>query len=149
MYGAPPHHPTVRVQSEGDRWSFVLLRHRTVPYHTEQSGAPLTSCSDFCRGTVLHCSSVRVDCCAQIAVTPLAHRTVRWIIAERACIFPRVDGWNWYDPSAPDTVRWHTGQSGAPTPQHTQVLLLLSNCVPNLILLLVCVEPYAPVKHVF
>jgi hypothetical protein len=42
-----------------------------------QSGAPLTSCSDFCRGTVPHCSSVRVDRCAQIAVAPLAHRTVR------------------------------------------------------------------------
>jgi hypothetical protein len=45
---------------------------------TGQPGAPLTRCSDFCRGTVLHCSSVRVDRCAQLAVAPLAHRTVRW-----------------------------------------------------------------------
>jgi hypothetical protein len=45
---------------------------------TEQSGAPLTCCSDFCRDTVLHCSSVRVDRCAQVAVAPLVHRTVRW-----------------------------------------------------------------------
>jgi hypothetical protein len=28
--GAPPHHPTVRVRSRVDCWSFVLLRHRTV-----------------------------------------------------------------------------------------------------------------------
>jgi hypothetical protein len=47
-------------------------------YGTGQSGVPLTSCSDFYRGTVLHCSSIRVDCCAQIVVAPLAHRIVRW-----------------------------------------------------------------------
>jgi hypothetical protein len=45
---------------------------------TGQSGAPLTCCSDFCRDIVLHCSSVRVDRCAQIAVAPLVHWTVRW-----------------------------------------------------------------------
>jgi hypothetical protein len=45
---------------------------------TGQSGAPLTFCFDFCRVTVLHCSSVRVDRCAQIVVAPLVHRTVRW-----------------------------------------------------------------------
>jgi hypothetical protein len=28
--GAPPRHPTVRVRSRVDRWSFVLLQHRTV-----------------------------------------------------------------------------------------------------------------------
>jgi hypothetical protein len=44
---------------------------------TGQSGAHLTFCSDFCHVTVLHYSSVRVDCCAQIAVAPLVHRTVR------------------------------------------------------------------------
>jgi hypothetical protein len=45
---------------------------------TGQSGASLTRCSDFCRGTVLHCSSVRVDCCALDSRCPLAHWTVRW-----------------------------------------------------------------------
>jgi hypothetical protein len=45
---------------------------------TGQSGAPLTCCSDFCRDSTLHCSSVRVDRCAQIVVAPLVHRTVRW-----------------------------------------------------------------------
>jgi hypothetical protein len=45
---------------------------------TGQSGAPLTNCSDFC---CVHCSvlfTVRVDRCAQIAVAPLVHQTVRW-----------------------------------------------------------------------
>jgi hypothetical protein len=45
---------------------------------TGQSGATPTFCSDFCRVIVQHCSSVRVDRCAQIAVTPLVHQTVRW-----------------------------------------------------------------------
>jgi hypothetical protein len=45
---------------------------------TGQSGAPLTFCSDICRVTVLHCSSARVDRCAQIAIAPLVHRIVRW-----------------------------------------------------------------------
>jgi hypothetical protein len=30
LSGVPPRHPTVRVRSWVDRWSFVLLRHRTV-----------------------------------------------------------------------------------------------------------------------
>jgi hypothetical protein len=30
LSGALPRHPTVRVRSEDDCWTFVLLRHRTV-----------------------------------------------------------------------------------------------------------------------
>jgi hypothetical protein len=43
MSSALPRQPTVRVRSSVDRWSFVLLRHRTVWCHTGQFGAPLTS----------------------------------------------------------------------------------------------------------
>jgi hypothetical protein len=32
--GAPSRHPTVRVRSEVDHWSFVFLWHRTVRCHT-------------------------------------------------------------------------------------------------------------------
>jgi hypothetical protein len=39
LSGALPRHPTFRVRSEVDCWSFVLLRHRTVRCHTGQSGA--------------------------------------------------------------------------------------------------------------
>jgi hypothetical protein len=42
VFGVPPRHPIVRVRSSGDRWNFVLLRHRTVRCHTGQTGAPLT-----------------------------------------------------------------------------------------------------------
>jgi hypothetical protein len=76
--GAPPRHLVVRAWSWSTVGGFVLMWHRTVRCHTGQSSAPLTCCSDFCRGTVLHYSSVTVDRCAQIAVAPLVHRTVRW-----------------------------------------------------------------------
>jgi hypothetical protein len=52
LSGGPPRHPIVRVRSSVDHWSFVLLRHWTVWCHTGQSGAPVTSCSDFCHDTI-------------------------------------------------------------------------------------------------
>jgi hypothetical protein len=45
---------------------------------TGQSGAPLIFCSDFCRVYYSALFTVTVDRCAEIAVAPLAHRTVRW-----------------------------------------------------------------------
>jgi hypothetical protein len=82
---------------------------------TGQSGALWLCCSDFCRGTVAHCTFLQSRPLAQRVVVPLAHRTVRWNIAERVFKFPRVTGLELYDPGAPDTVRWHTGQSDAPS----------------------------------
>jgi hypothetical protein len=49
-------------------------------------------------------------------------------------------------PSAPDTVRWHTRQSGAPD-QGTLWFPFCSFLLkPNLFFLLVCVEHLAPVE---
>jgi hypothetical protein len=52
---------------------------------------------------------------------PVVHRTVRWIIAKRLWEFPKVKSSTWsplvhrtLSGGAPDTVRWHTGQSDAP-----------------------------------
>jgi hypothetical protein len=53
-------------------------------------------------------------CSAGSSDSLVAHRTVQWIIVERAFVFSRVAGWHMYSPGAPDTVRWHTRQSGAP-----------------------------------
>jgi hypothetical protein len=71
----------------GWSWStvggFVLMWHRTVrctpdsPVHTGQSGAPLILCSDFCRVYCFALFTVRVDRWREVAVAPLAHRTVR------------------------------------------------------------------------
>jgi hypothetical protein len=68
-----------------------------------------------------HCSSLFIwspRFCSrplrEVAVAPLVHRTVRWIIVERTWRNPRVAGLALYGPGAPNTVLWHTGQSGAP-----------------------------------
>jgi hypothetical protein len=82
---SPVRHQTLTVQC-------LVRRHDTQPLvfwsswplaplsscGTGQPGAPLTHCSDFCRGTVLHCSAVRVDRCALESRCPLTHRTVLW-----------------------------------------------------------------------
>jgi hypothetical protein len=58
---------------------------------------------------------------------------------------PEAEEFELIHPGAPDTVRWCTGQSGAPDqgtlwfPFHSFLLK------PNLFFLLVCVEPLAPV----
>jgi hypothetical protein len=86
------------------------LQHRTVRCHTGQSGALLTSCSDFCRDTVhLSESTIGVDsrCSAGSPDSPVNHSGAR----------PRIPESGWFGlvrHGAPDTVRWHTGQSGAP-----------------------------------
>jgi hypothetical protein len=79
------------------------------------SSAPLTSVLT----SVAHCIIVRgtvaVDRCTgsryfgDAPNSPVAHRTIRWIIAESASRNPRVASLKLYSPGAPDTVRWHTG----------------------------------------
>jgi hypothetical protein len=49
-------------------------------------------------------------------------------------------------PGAPDTVRWHTGQSGAPDHGCLWVVFYSLCLNPFLVFLLVCCEPLAPVK---
>jgi hypothetical protein len=49
-------------------------------------------------------------------------------------------------PSAPDTVRWHTGQSGAPDQGCLWVVFCSLYLNSFLVFLLVCCEPLAPVK---
>jgi hypothetical protein len=67
-----------------------------------------------------HCSSLFIwlsGFCSRplhkLVIAPLVHQTVRWIIAECACWNTRAVVWTLYGSGAPDTVRWHTGQSGA------------------------------------
>jgi hypothetical protein len=80
LSSALPRHPIVRVRSWLTVGGFVLLRHRTVRCHTGQSGAPLTSCSDFCCDTA-HLSESTIGagsrCSAGSPDSPVAHRTVR------------------------------------------------------------------------
>jgi hypothetical protein len=108
-----------------------------VPHRTATVYCPVRSDS------AAHCS-VAVNRCSRplrwIAVTPLVHQTVRWIIAESTWRNPRVASWTLYGPGASDTIRWHTGQSGAPD-QSTLDFFAPLYLNPNFNLLLVCVEP--------
>jgi hypothetical protein len=52
-----------------------------------------------------------------------------------------------YGPSALDTVRWHTRQSGA-SDQRTLGFFAHLYLNPNFNLLLVCVEPLCTVEHI-
>jgi hypothetical protein len=52
-------------------------------------------------------------------------------------------------PGTPDTVRWHTGQSGAPNQGTLRIPFCSFLLKPNLFFLLVCVELLAPVECIF
>jgi hypothetical protein len=115
--GAPPRNPFVRAWSWSTVGGFVLMWYRIVQWHTGQSGAPLTRCSDIWFPLfTLQSQPLRAGsrCSAGAPDSPVAHRTVRWIIAELRLRNPKVKSWRLILPGAPDTVRWHTGQSGAP-----------------------------------
>jgi hypothetical protein len=117
------------------------------------SGAPLTSVLT----SATHCSAVRgtvaVDRCAGSRYSvgtpdsPVAHRTVQRIIAERAGENPRVASSLLYGPGAPNIVRWHTRHClvahqtvRCARPGHTRFLApLYLNPIFNI--LSVCVEP--------
>jgi hypothetical protein len=109
------------------------------------SGAPTTRALTLAR-TVAHWMRLQSTVAREVAVAPLAHRTVWWIIAERPLTFPEGEESSLECPGAPDTVRWHTGQSGAPD-QGAFRDVFCSLCLnPFLVFLLAYCEPLAPVK---
>jgi hypothetical protein len=120
------------------------------------SGAPLTGGSALPR-TVAHCSSgIKLlqatvarssRCSAGAPDSPVAHRTVRWVIAERAGWNPRVASWALYGPGVPDTVWWHTGQAGAPY-QGTLGFLLFWIWTLSSTFYWFMLNLYAPVYHI-
>jgi hypothetical protein len=90
-------------------------------------GAPTARALTLAR-TVAHWMRLQTTVAREVVVAPLAHRTVRcapdtvrWIIAERPWNFPKVASsasstlvHRTLSGGALDSVRWHTGQSGAP-----------------------------------
>jgi hypothetical protein len=89
----------------------------------------------------------------EVAVAPLAHLTVRCDTGHcpvnysgAASHFPEGSEFSVECPDAPDTVRWHTGQSGAPD-QGAFWDVFCSLCLnPFLVLLLAYCEPLTPEK---
>jgi hypothetical protein len=130
-----PRHPTVRVRplellTAGPPDSPVVHRTVTVlcPVCLLAPALTLRELSAHCS---VHCSLLQTTVGA-VAVTPqgspdspVLHRTVRWIIAEWLSQKPEGSEFELIHPGAPDTVRWHTGQSGAPDQGYIRFLLLL------------------------
>jgi hypothetical protein len=119
-HGAPD---TVRCASHvtrplgSDRWSFWQLGHWTVRWCTGQSlftvRCAFWLCSDFCT----HCSALTARCRWSLALcsrysTGTPDSPVNYSGA--APWIPEGGKFGVGFPGAPDTVRWHTGQSGAP-----------------------------------
>jgi hypothetical protein len=159
-FGAPP--DTVRCASHvtrplgSDRWSFWQLGHRTVRWCTGQSLFTVRCAFWLCSDFYAHCSALTAHCRRSLALcsrysagtpdSPVLHRTVRWIIAERLPEFPKVASsesgslvHRTLSGGAPDTVR-------CARPGHTSVVFCSLCLNPFLVFLLVCCGPLAPVK---
>jgi hypothetical protein len=89
----------------------------------------------------------------EVVVAPLAHRTLSGASPDSPVNysgapsdFPEGSEFSVECPGAPDTVRWHTGQSGAPD-QGVFWDVFCSLCLtPFLVFLLAYYEPLAPVE---
>jgi hypothetical protein len=94
--GAPPRHPVVRAWSWSTVGGFVLMWHQTVRCPSDQL-LWLLSRSLFC---TVHCQSrpLRADsrCSTGTPDSPVAHRTVRWIIAELRLENPKLRSLSWF-----------------------------------------------------
>jgi hypothetical protein len=90
---------------------------------------------------------------AQIAVAPLVHRTLSGGTPDSPVNYsgaapgkPEGEEFELVHPGAPDTVRWHTGLSGALDQGNLRFPFCSFLLRPNLFFWLVCVEPLAPVE---
>jgi hypothetical protein len=131
-----PRHPTVRVRllelwQVGPTDSPVV--HRAVPAHCPvcllAPALTLRVLSAHCSRTVHFCRRPSPSLAVAPHGTPdspVPHRTVRWIIAEWHFQKPEAEQFRVILPGAPDTVRWCTGQSGAPDQGSLRLVLLLS-----------------------
>jgi hypothetical protein len=116
---------------DSDRWSFCLLGHRTVQWCTGQALFSVRCAIWLCSDSGVHCSAFNAFCRRPLARSsrcsagtpdsPVRHRTPSGAtpdsLVNYSVVAPRIpEGEQFGDgvPGAPDTVRWHTGQSGAP-----------------------------------
>jgi hypothetical protein len=146
-----PRQPAVRVRPL-ELWRVGPLGcpmvHRTGPVD-----CPVRNCA--CSDSGVHCSAlnaVAVDRWREVVVAPLAHRTVRcdtghcpvlhrtvrWIIAERPPIFPKVAS------LASSSLVHRTVRCARPG--YLWDIFSSLNLNPSLVFLLACCEPLAPVE---
>jgi hypothetical protein len=126
-----PHHPTVRVRP------LELLSSGPPDRSCRLSGAPSGACLTSAR-SVAHLMLLQATVGAVVAVTPLAHRTVRCYTGQSGATpdspvnysgaAPRIPEGEQFGVEflgAPDTVRWCTGYSGAPDQDTLQLSFAL------------------------
>jgi hypothetical protein len=147
--GAPP--DTVRCAChvtwplDSDRWSFCLLGHRTVRWCTGQALFSVRCAIWLCSDSGAHCSAFNAFCRRPLAQSsrcsagtpdsPVPHRTPTGLsgappdspVNYSGAAFRISEGEQFEVgvPGALDTVRWHTGQSGAPDQGTLQLTLAL------------------------
>jgi hypothetical protein len=103
-------------QFDSDRWSFCLLGHRIVRWCTGQALFTVWCAIWLCSDSGAHCSAFNAFCRRSLARssrcsagTPDSPVNYR----EAASRIPEGEQFRVGVPGAPDTVRWHTRQSGA------------------------------------
>jgi hypothetical protein len=102
---------------DSDRWSFCLLGHRTVRWCTGQALFTVQCAIWLCFDSGAHYSR----CSTGTSDSPVRHRTLSGATPDTpvnysgaASRIPEGGQFGVGVPGAPDTIRWHTGQSGAP-----------------------------------
>jgi hypothetical protein len=123
-----------------------LVVHRTVTFHCLVCllAPALTSA---CAGA--HCSALLYRCRRSLVLCSRYSAGAPDSLVNYSGAAPRIPEGGKFGvgfPGAPDTVRWHTGQSGAPDQGTLRLSFALFIWTPFLVFLLVCCEPLAPVK---
>jgi hypothetical protein len=123
---------------------------------TGQSGAPLTFALTFWNPLfTLQSRPLRADsrCSAGAPDSSVRHRTLSGATPDSPVNYsgdapgkPEGEEFELKHPSAPDTVRWCTGRSGAPDQSSLRFPFCSFLLRPSLFCWLVCVEPLAPVE---
>jgi hypothetical protein len=131
--GAPATSPARWVLTVGASDSWAIGQSGGAPdSHCSLSGAPSGAALTSAR-TVAHLMFSADDRWCEVAVAPLAHRTLSGATPDSpvnysraASRIPEGEQFGVGVPGAPDTVRWHTGQSGAPDQGTLRLTLALS-----------------------
>jgi hypothetical protein len=149
LSGAPATSPGHWVPTVGayDRWA-TGQSGGAPDTHCSLSGAPSDACSDFCARSE-HCSLFLYRCRRPLAlgaVAPLGAPDSPVNYSGAASRIPEGGKFKVEFPGAPDTVQWHTGQSGAPDQGCLWVVFCSLYLNSFLVFLLVCCKPLVSVE---
>jgi hypothetical protein len=149
LSGAPATSPGRRVPTVGASDNWATGQSGGAPdSHYSLSGAPSGAALTSARAGA-HCSLLLFRCRRPLALCRRYSAGTPDSPVNYSGVAPRIPKGGKFGvgfPGAPDTVRWHTGQSGAPD-QDCLWVVFCSLCLnPFLVFLLVCVKPLAPVE---